>query len=284
MGTENHPTLVSCDWLARRLGSPDLAVIDASFFLPNQPRNAFEEYRKEHIPGAQFFDIDVVADRTTNLPHMLPSPEQFAEAVGAMGIDRQIHVVTYDSNLFMASARLWWTFRVFGHDGVSVLDGGLVRWEAEGRPVTAEVAAVTPRRFDACFRPELVRDLQQMQALLDEPAAQILDARSSGRFTGAEPEPRACLRSGHIPGSRNLPFRQLIDETTCCLKSTAKLDKLYREAGIDSRQPLVATCGTGVTAAILAMGLYCLGNRDVAVYDGSWAEWGGRDDTPVSRD
>lgn len=284
MRTENHPVLVRCDWLAARLGSPEVAVLDASFFLPNQPRNALEEYRQSHIPRAHFFDIDAVADTTADLPHMLPSPEQFAEAVGAMGIDQQVHVVTYDSNFFMASARLWWTFRVFGHDRVSVLDGGLARWKAEGRPVTAEVTTVRPRRFDARLHPELVRNLEQMKALLDEPAAQILDARSSGRFAGTETEPRMGLRSGHIPGSRNLPFRQLIDETTYRLKSPPELEGLYREAGMDSRQPLVTTCGTGVTAAILAMGLYRLGNRDVAVYDGSWAEWGGRDDTPVSRD
>jgi thiosulfate/3-mercaptopyruvate sulfurtransferase len=280
---QNHPPLVSCEWLAQRLGAPEIVVLDATFFLPNQQRNAAEEYRQAHIPEARFFDIDAVADKSTPLPHMLPTPEQFAEAVGAMGIDNDSHVIAYDRNFFMASARLWWTFRVFGHDRVSVLDGGLARWMAEGRPLTEQLPAVTARRFTARFRPELVRDLEQMKALLAEREAQILDARSPGRFAGTEPEPRAGLRSGHIPGSRNLFFKSLIDEATHRLKSPAELEELCREAGIDSHQPVTTSCGTGVTAAILALGLFCLGNENVAVYDGSWTEWGGREDTPVSR-
>lgn len=284
MQTEQYPPLVSCDWLAERLGSPEIVVLDASFFLPDQQRNALEEYRQAHIPGARFFDIDAVADHSTSLPHMLPTPEQFAEAVGDLGIDNNSHVVAYDSNFFMASARLWWTFRVFGHDRVSVLDGGLVRWKAEAKPLSADAFSPEPSLFQASFRPELVRDLEQVKTLLGQPGAQILDARSPGRFAGTEPEPRAGLRSGHIPGSHNLFFRNLIEATSHCFKSPAELEQLYREASIDSRQPLVASCGTGVTAAILALGLYCLGNESVAVYDGSWTEWGGREDTPVSRD
>jgi len=281
---QNHPPLVSCGWLAQCLDATDIVVLDATFFLPIQQRNALEEYRQAHIPGARFFDIDEVADKTSPLPHMLPTPAQFAEAVGEMGIGNDSHVIAYDSNFFMASARLWWTFRVFGHDRVSVLDGGLARWKAEGRPVTEQLPVVAERRFTAGFRPELVCDLEQMKALLAERDVQILDARSPGRFAGTEPEPRAGLRSGHIPGSRNLLFKNLIDETTFCLKSPAELEKLYREAGVASAQPVTTSCGTGVTAAILALGLYCIGNEQVAVYDGSWTEWGGREDTPVSRD
>lgn len=280
----NHSPLVDCEWLAQRLGAPDIVVLDATFFLPNQRRSAHDEFRQAHIPGARFFDIDEVADKTSPLPHMLPTPERFAEAVGEMGIGNDSHIIAYDSNSFMASARLWWTFRVFGHDRVSVLDGGLARWGAEGGPLTDQLPVTTPRRFTAGFRPNLVRDLEQMKALLTERDAQILDARSPGRFAGTEPEPRSGLRCGHIPGSRNLFFRNLIDETRFCLKSPTELEKLLREAGIDRSRPVTASCGTGVTAAILALGLHCIGNESVAVYDGSWTEWGGREDTPVSRD
>ena len=284
MQADNHPPLVSCDWLAERLDWPEIVVLDASFFLPNQQRNPVEEYRQAHVPGARFFDIDEVADKATHLPHMLPNPQQFADAVGVLGVGNDTHIVVYDSNFFMASARLWWTFRVFGHDRISVLDGGLARWKAEGRPLTVKLATVTPRRFDANFRPQLVRDLEQIKALLKQAGAQILDARSPGRFAGIEPEPRAGLRSGHIPGSFNLFFKNLIDETTYRLKSPGELEGLYRAAGIDARRPVVTTCGTGVTASILALGLYCIANENAAVYDGSWTEWGGRGDTPVSRD
>ena len=284
MQADNHPPLVSCDWLAERLDWPEIVVLDASFFLPNQQRNPVEEYRQAHVPGARFFDMDEVADKATHLPHMLPNPQQFADAVGVLGVGNDTHIVVYDSNFFMASARLWWTFRVFGHDRISVLDGGLARWKAEGRPLTVKLATVTPRRFDANFRPQLVRDLEQIKALLKEAGAQILDARSPGRFAGIEPEPRAGLRSGHIPGSFNLFFKNLIDETTYRLKSPGELEGLYRAAGIDARRPVVTTCGTGVTASILALGLYCIANENAAVYDGSWTEWGGRGDTPVSRD
>lgn len=284
MQADHHPPLVSCDWLAERLDWPEIVVLDASFFLPNQQRNPVEEYRQAHVPGARFFDMDEVADKATHLPHMLPNPQQFADAVGVLGVGNDTHIVVYDSNFFMASARLWWTFRVFGHDRISVLDGGLARWKAEGRPLTVKLATVTPRRFDANFRPQLVRDLEQIKALLKEAGAQILDARSPGRFAGIEPEPRAGLRSGHIPGSFNLFFKNLIDETTYRLKSPGELEGLYRAAGIDARRPVVTTCGTGVTASILALGLYCIANENAAVYDGSWTEWGGRGDTPVSRD
>ena len=274
--------LVSTDWLQLHLADENLVILDGSFFLPAQQRDAQAEYLRGHIPGAQFFDIDAVADHSVPLPHMLPSPRQFAEAVGAMGVGDRTHVIAYDSNDFMASARLWWTFRVFGHDRVSVLDGGLVKWQAEGRAVTDEMSLPRKQSFVAGFRPELVRDLGQMLELIREGGTPILDARSPGRFTAAEPEPRAGLRGGHIPGSRNLSFRQLLDNDSRSMKSPEVLDGLYRQAGIDPSMPVVTTCGTGVTAAILALALYRLGNDQVAVYDGSWTEWGGRGDTPVS--
>jgi thiosulfate/3-mercaptopyruvate sulfurtransferase len=264
------------------LGSENIVIFDASFFLPNQNRSAQAEYCGEHIPGALFFDIDTVADHASDLPHMLPSPAQFAQAVGAMGVGNDTWVIAYDNNFFMASARLWWTFRIFGHDRVSVLDGGLAAWKQAGLPLDALAPSPRPQAFQAGFRPSLVRDMAQMRALLAGREAQILDARSAERFAGVAPEPRAGVRSGHIPHSRNLPARMLVDEASHCLKTGAALVGLYQQAGIDTAQAIVTTCGTGVTAAILALGLYTLGVEDVAVYDGSWTEWGGREDTPVA--
>lgn len=275
------PPIVEARWLAEHLHDPQVAVVDASFFMPAQQRDARAEFAAAHIPGARFFDVDAIADTSNPLPHMLPAPEFFAEQVGRLGIANDSHVIAYDGNDFMASARVWWTFRVFGHDRVSVLDGGFKRWQALGLPVSSEDTAGPERAFRPGFRPELVLNLETMRRLCDDRTVQVLDARSPGRFAGTEPEPRAGLRSGHIPGSRNLFFKRLIDEATQGLKPVAELEALYREAGIDLARPVAATCGTGVTASILALGLYLLGRPDAAVYDGSWTEWGGRTDTPI---
>ena len=281
MHPETTSPLVSAEWLAERLDSPEIVVLDATFFLPNQGRNAEQEYQAAHIPGARFFDIDVVADRTNPLPHMLPLESSFADAVGSMGIGHHTCVVVYDRNSFMASARAWWMFRVFGHDLIYVLDGGLARWHALGLPTRPGKEAATPQPFTATYHPALVRELDDMLDMLGHPDAQIVDARSPGRFSGQEREPRPGLRSGHIPGSRNLFFKRLIDENSQCLKPVADLERAFREAGIDPHSPVTATCGSGVTAAILALGLYGLGNEYAAVYDGSWSEWGQREETPI---
>lgn len=282
MKQDPHSPLIDTEWLAKRLDSADVVVLDATFFLPNQERDAQQEYAAAHIPGARFFDIDTIADRDNPLPHMLPSPDFFAACVGQLGIDNQTHVVVYDNNGFMASARAWWTFRVFGYDRVSVLDGGLAYWRSKALPLDASPVTAEPRFFKASFRPNLVRNLEEMKAIGQENATQIVDARSPGRFAGTEPEPRPGIRSGHIPGSKNLFFKKLVDETTQRLKPASEILNEFENAGIDLEKPIVTTCGTGVTATVLALGLYCLGFESAAVYDGSWTEWGGLDDTPAS--
>ena len=276
------PALIDCDELAAHLGDPGLVVLDATFFLPNQGRDAGAEFRTAHIPGARFFDIDAIADQSSPLPHMLPPAPEFGRAVGALGIENASYVVVYDANLFMASARAWWTFRVFGHDRVSVLNGGLGQWRARGFPLDPGSAPVAPAYFEAGFRPALVRELSAMRALVEGGGAQIIDARSPGRFAGQEPEPRSGLRAGHIPGSRNLFFKHLIDADTTFLKPPDALVEVLSASGLELHAPIVTTCGTGVTAAILALALYLVGRDDIPVYDGSWTEWGGRGDTPVA--
>lgn len=279
MQTRFNDPLVSCDWLAAHLDDPELAVLDATFFLPMQGRDALQDYRAEHLPGAQFYDIDAIADHSSALPHMQPSPEFFAESVGRLGIGNSKQVVLYDNNSFLASARVWWTFRLFGHKRVSVLDGGLKRWKADRRPLVSGPAETAPlREFRAVFRPELVCPLDQIREISGNPTVAIVDARSPGRFAGTDPEPRAGLRSGHIPGSVNLFYRRLVDDSSGLMKTPPEIDAECRAAGVDPAQSIVTTCGTGVTAAILALGLFRLGREDIAVYDGSWAEWGGRGD------
>ncbi len=275
-------TLVTTDWLATRLGEPGLRVVDARWYLPALKRDPAAEYREAHIPGAVFFDIDAIKDPTNPLPHMLPAPDEFARAAGALGIGDGDRVVVYGAKNFIASARVWWTFRVFGHDDVAVLDGGLPKWRDEQRPLESGMPSPASARFTARFRPALVRDLEAMRTNLDSRREQVVDARSHGRFVGTEPEPRPGLRPGRIPGSLNLPYDRLCrpDGT---LAGAAELRDAFEAAGLDVGKPVATTCGSGVSAAVLALGLHVLGRPDVAVYDGSWSEWGGRADTPVER-
>jgi thiosulfate/3-mercaptopyruvate sulfurtransferase len=274
-------SLVATEWLAAHLGDPDLRVVDGTWHMPQLKRDPRAEFERAHIPGAVFFDIDAIADRAGALPHMLPPAPEFAVAVGALGIGTGDRVVVYDVRGVVSAARVWWTFRAFGHDAVAVLDGGLRKWRAEGRPVEAGAPRPSPRSFTAKLRPELVRGLAAMRANLGTRHEQVLDARSHGRFVGTEPEPRAGLRGGHIPGSRSLPYETLYRADGTLLPAP-ELARTIAAAGIDLGKPVVTTCGSGITASVLALALYLAGRPDAAVYDGSWTEWGGRDDTPVA--
>jgi thiosulfate/3-mercaptopyruvate sulfurtransferase len=273
--------LVDTAWLEASLRDPGVKVLDGSWYLASAKRNPRAEYETGHIPGAQFFDIDGVADRSTTLPHMLPSPDEFAAAVGALGIGNDDLVVVYDGAGIFSAPRVWWTFRVFGHERIAVLDGGLPKWKSEGRPIEEGMTAPIPKSFTASFRPELVRSLQQMKENVAAQSEQVLDARSRGRFAATEPEPRPGIKGGRIPHSKNLPFGEIITKEGTMLDIASLRAAFERE--IDLTRPLTTSCGSGVNAALLALGLHLLGRGDVAVYDGSWTEWGGRDDTPIER-
>jgi thiosulfate/3-mercaptopyruvate sulfurtransferase len=272
--------LVTTDWLGKHLSDPDVHVVDGTWHMPQARRDARAEFEAVHIPKAVFFDIDAVADHTTTLPHMLPSAASFGAAVGALGIGNGHRVVVYDVRGVVSAARVWWTFRAFGHDAISVLDGGLEKWRAEGRPVESGGTAPSRAAFTAQLRPELVRDVEAMRANVVSRAVQVLDARSAGRFAGTEPEPRAGLRGGHIPGSLNLPYETLY-RADGTLRPPDELRAAITAAGVDLGRPIVTSCGSGVTASVLALALYLVGRQDVAVYVGSWSEWGSRADTPV---
>jgi thiosulfate/3-mercaptopyruvate sulfurtransferase len=272
--------LVSTEWLAAHLRDPDLRVLDGSWHMPQTRRDPRAEFLAAHLPGAAFFDIDGIADRTTPLPHMLPTPEVFADAVGALGVGTGDRVVIYDTRGVVSAARVWWTFRAFGHDAVAVLDGGLPKWTAEGRQLESGEPKPERRVFRATQRPGVVRDLAAMRDNLTTQREQVLDARSAGRFAATEPEPRAGLRGGHIPGSLNLPSDTLL-RSDGTLLPPGDLRKRFEAAGIDFARPVTTTCGSGITASVLAFALHLLGHPRVAVYDGSWTEWGGRADTPV---
>ena len=272
--------LVETDWLAQRLDAPDIAILDATFHLPGSGRDAAREFGEAHIPGAQFFDIEEISDPASSLPHMLPAPEKFSSRVRKMGIGDGMRVVVYDKTNMAGAARAWWMFRVMGFRDIAVLNGGFGKWQAEGRPVkSGEPRRRTERHFTARLNSGLVRDLDDVMRLLKTGAMQIVDARAAGRFAGTDPEPRAVPRLGHIPGSKNVPFAGLLNQDGT-MRSPAELKAIFAASGVDSAKPVVASCGSGVTACVIALALATTGNETAAVYDGSWAEWS-EANTPV---
>jgi thiosulfate/3-mercaptopyruvate sulfurtransferase len=278
-----HPeSLVSTDWLASHLDAPDLRVVDGSFKLPGVTPTARQDYLARHIAGALFFDIDEIADERNPLPHMLPSPEKFAARMRKLGLGDGHRIVVYDTAGLVSAARVWWTLRVFGHPDVAILDGGLPKWLAEGRPVTDEPPVPRERHFTARLNTLLIRDKQQLLDNLESRREQVIDARARPRFEGTAAEPRAGLRSGHIPGSRNLSYDELTDPKKRTLLPAEALAARFAAAGLEPGKPVVASCGSGVTACALAFGLHLIGWPDAAVYDGSWSEWGLPGDTPVA--
>jgi thiosulfate/3-mercaptopyruvate sulfurtransferase len=270
--------MISTAALEDLMGRPDLRVVDASWHMDGRDGRAL--FETGHIPGAAYFDIEAVSDRSSPLPHMLALPETFAVAVGALGIGVNDDIVVYDQAGLFSAARVWWNFRIMGARRVRVLDGGLPKWVAERRMTEGGPGAPTPVRFEARFDPAMVKDAEQVRANIEARGFQLLDARSAARFTAEAPEPRAGLRGGHVPGSVSLPFGQVLNPDAT-MKSVDELKAAFAASGADLSGPLAASCGSGVTAPILALALARLGREDVAIYDGSWTEWGGREDTPV---
>ena len=284
MSEDRSDAIVSTQWLAARLGDPNLRIVDSSWYLPAQKKNPKWEFERARIPGARFFNIDQIANTESGLPHTLPSPQLFSECVTELGIGNEHQVVAYDGLGIFSAARAWWMFRVFGHNQVAVLDGGIAKWRAESRP-TEEGKPSTPKPadppFTATYTAALYRSLEDMRANVVNGGEQVADARSAGRFDGTEPEPREGMRSGHIPGARNLPYGELVDAETGTLLDPPQLQQAFDQAGLKLEQPIVTSCGSGVTAAIISLGLHLVGHNAHALYDGSWSEWGGRDDTPI---
>ena len=270
---------IDADWLEKRLGTPGLSIVDASWYLPAQKRDAKAEYEAGHIPGAIFFDQDEVVDPDSELPHTLPDPATFARHAGSMGISADDTIVVYDGPGVFSAPRVWWMFRVMGVFQVYVLDGGFDRWKAAGRPVTAEQTKVAPNIFHVDFDASRVASLDEMKRIVASGESQIADARPAGRFTGEDPEPRAGVRGGHMPGAKSLPASTLSRDGK--LLPPEELKKRLEEAGVDLSKPVVTSCGSGITAAVITLALETLGHSANRLYDGSWTVGGGRSDTPV---
>lgn len=277
---EKSPFVIDADWLESRLGTPGLAIVDASWYLPAQKRDAKAEYEAGHIPGAVFFDQDLVVEPDSTLPHTLPRPQVFARYVGTMGISADDTIVVYDGPGFFSAPRVWWMFRIMGVFQVYVLDGGLDRWKSKGRPLTAEATKIAPNVFHADFDAKRVASLADVRKIVAEGGDQIADARSPGRFSGSEPEPRKGVRPGHMPGAKNVPAASLSRGGS--LLPLDELRAAIENAGIDLDKPVVTSCGSGVTAAVITLALESLGHKDNRLYDGSWTEWGGLSDMPVA--
>ncbi|MDF2371776.1 MAG: 3-mercaptopyruvate sulfurtransferase [Rhizobiaceae bacterium] len=277
---ERSKFVVSAQWLEQRLGQSDLKIVDASWYLPMQNRNAQEEYRNRHIPGAVFFDQDLVVDTASDLPHTIPSPEAFGALVSDLGLSNSDTIIVYDGPGMFTAPRVWWMLRTMGAPNVFVLDGGFDRWKEAGLPVTDDIPQTVRGTFQAVFNRQAVATLADMRSTVDTGSMQIADARSAGRFSGADAEPREGMRSGHMPGARNVPVFSLSSDGQ--LLALDALRNVITQAGIDLSKPVVTTCGSGVTAAVITLALESLGHQELQLYDGSWSEWGSRDDTPVA--
>jgi len=282
MPTQSDDPLVSTEWLAAHLNDPTVKIIDASFKMPGVTPLPKDDFLRSHLPGAVFFDVDAVSDHDNPLPHMFPSAEQFGRDIGALGIGNGDTVVIYDAGGWVAGPRAWWMFLSFGHDKVRVLDGGLKKWVAEGRATESGAASPQPATFKAAFDAKRVRDLREMVANAASKAEQVIDARASDRFEGRVAEPRPGLRAGHIPGSRNLPYSRLFDAASGTMKPLDELRAAFSASGVKLDAPIVTSCGSGVSAAVLTLALYRLGVRATALYDGSWSEWGVADGPPIA--
>lgn len=282
-----NPFLVETDWLSEHLNDPHLSIVDASWYLPTmladgEPRNGRAEYEAQHIPAAVYFDIDAISEPDSQLPHTLASPEVFSQMVGELGISDQDTIVVYDGMGLFSAARAWWNFRVMGAKKVVILNGGLPKWKAENRPTESGNSRPNPNKFNASFDPNTVASFEAMNDIVNLASMQIADARPLARFSGEAPEPRAGMRSGHMPGAFSVPFSDLAINGQ--LRSAGELKEVFETAGIDLAKPVVTTCGSGVTAAALTLALETIGHSDHILYDGSWSQWGGRDDTKVVTD
>lgn len=281
MAQDDPKTLVSTAWLADHLADPDLRILDGTWFMPNSGKDAKAAFEKAHIPNARFFDIDAIADTRSPLPHMAPLPERFISRLRAMGVGDGHQVVIYDQSGIFSAPRVWWTFRLMGKTDVAVLDGGLPKWIAEGRPVDDLPPLIKDRHMTAQRQSDRIKDVTEVARASKLGNYEIIDARAHDRFTGQTPEPRPGLRSGHIPGAKNVPFGQLIN-TNGTMKTPNEIRAAFEAAGVDQSKPAITSCGSGITASVLAFGLELIGKQDWAVYDGSWAEWGMYNDLKVA--